>query len=323
MAVTIIASRATDIDAEVVARQNADAAKLDVAEKAAINGVATLGADGLLLVGQRPAGAGAGTITSVNTQTGPSVVLAASDVGAAPVDDARFGNLTGEAADRAAADANHLSSFDPHGDRAMAALLGAGRFYPNAISAVSGVANNSADSLAAGIKDSTDVTGSGAATLNQMVATVLYAAEALVLRDWTVNVTAGAGSSLYRMAVQVCNNQANPFRWTAATGWATLLTQLGTVDCSTPGAKVITTAIVIPAGTWFAVIGGFQGALATATIGDARLGLSSVFGAMASPASTSRAGIGLAQNGVTGALGSFTPAALSPIGNGICFRRSL
>ncbi len=109
------------------------------------------------------------------------------------------------------------------------------------------------------------------------------------------------------------------------TQWAALERDLGVVDTTTSGLKLITPSpfVVIPANTWFVVGGVCQIAVCQPYVGNA----SQKF----TPAGQSNVGSGVNstegwhyQSGVTGALGNLIPnnIGLINIGHAVGFRRS-
>lgn len=164
-------------------------------------------------------------------------------------------------------------------------------------------------------------------TLNTLVAggPLHSGATGVTLDQFDCNiVTIGTAGAVYRAGVWIIDNQDNPFSWQAATQWATLLRDVGTMDAATAGVTTVVpgTPVVVPANTWFVVGGVSQVAVSQPTIGMAS--------SMWSPMGQSLASAGLVgtnswlqQTGVSGALANLIPTANINIGHGVGFRRSV
>lgn len=141
-------------------------------------------------------------------------------------------------------------------------------------------------------------------------------------------VTQGTAGAIYRAGVWVIDDQERPFRWVAATQYATLLAEVlqGGLpfDVTTVGAKTRTPAapIVVPPETWFIVGGVSQVAVCQPTIGMAAARFSP-HGALAGTTGLVGVETWVKQMNVSGALGNLVADAVQAnIGHGIGFRRS-
>lgn len=158
--------------------------------------------------------------------------------------------------------------------------------------------------------------------------------DGLTIDQVDINVTIVAASSVVRVGFYQIRDQLRPFKWSTSAVYADLLldvgaTAAGTFDTSSgTGQKTLTltTALVIPANTWFSVAGVEQGGSPTRVTGNL------VTASYATPFGTRTAGgyatqnscIALINPGVTGALpATFTPdSTLSGSDSGVGFRRS-
>ena len=175
-------------------------------------------------------------------------------------------------------------------------------------------------------------TRTNGSALNDLRAGIpFFAYEAMSFDLFDCNVVTAAASAVYRMGIWLVNDSLRPFKWANGAQYATLLSDLGTVDASTTGVKQIVpgSAVNVPRGRWFVVGGVPQVALAQVTIGGQSGGpgvlAANGFGGANSPGY----GVGvshgwLSQTGVTGALGNLVPNIAAPTntGHGVGFRRS-
>lgn len=139
----------------------------------------------------------------------------------------------------------------------------------------------------------------------------------MTIDEFDVNVTVIGTASLTSVGVYTINNQNEPFNWANTVAWATLISgSTGTVATTTTGQRLITlgTALVIPANTWFAVVGVEQGTAASTRDvgGSAGATWPSPFGNDTAQGYGGATGLAL-EMAITGAMpGTFTPGSATP-----------
>lgn len=197
-------------------------------------------------------------------------------------------------------------------------IIGLSRYYPATV----GPYDHSADTLCVGVRTTLQ-------TYQNLVVSPIYTGlKGITINRWSVNVATAAASAVFRIGLWTVLNPADPFQWTIGTKHAKLLRDVGvtagTIDCSTTGAKTLTDTVTLPANSWVLIGGVTQGATgANLTIGTNNLGTYSPYGLYSAAGGINVAAtVGLAQSGVTGALGDFTPTGPSNVGHGVAFRRS-
>ena len=258
-------------------------------------------------------------VQTVNSKTGPTVTLAATDVSAVPTSTLGQPNgvaqLDGSGIVQAAQIANlaaHISMLDPHGDRHEASIMAA-QCTPASVGWWQG------DSFANQQQTITPA-------LNTIIATLWFTPVQITINKFVVNVVSGVGSSNYRVGVWTCGNQLDPQVVTISSAWAPLLSAAGNIDCSANGVASLSQNVTVPACTWFAVGGAMQGAQAQITAGNTTAARMTPFGSSAdgtsTAPSTAAAYIAVAMGSVSGALSTITPTGLSTVGHGIGFHRS-
>lgn len=200
-----------------------------------------------------------------------------------------------------------------------AGILATSKFLP-------GVVNqwHSGESLASGNRTT------GTTHEAVVVAPLFSGPDGITISKLSVNVATAIASAVLRAGLWTIDDQTDPFAFTAAVQWATLLRDVGvsdsTFDLSTTGGKVITlaTPLVIPANTWFAIGGATQGASgANCTIGNSGAGVFTPWGLVTPDLGVNASSnIGLRQNSVAGAFGNFTPGGAVNVGHGVALFRS-